>query len=266
MASDRSDPGTGPDSLREIAQEVVRITSENARLLQRLGEGEKRFRLISRGILRVQEAERGRISRELHDGVGQSLTALKIELQLLELSAQREESALLPRLAELREMADRALQEVRQISHLLRPQMLDELGLLPTLRWLTRTFQQRTGIEVELVSEGMDERTDRDMENLVFRLVQEALTNVAKHARAPMVRVHLRRGGEWLFLRVEDRGAGFDAAEFLRSTDEERGFGLRGMRDRVHLFAGHFTVRSEPGAGTTLEIEVPFEREGEVLR
>jgi two-component system sensor histidine kinase UhpB len=250
------------NSLREIAQEVARITEENARLLQRLGEGEKRFRLISRGILRVQEAERGRISRELHDGVGQSLTALKMQLQLLELAAVREQSTLAPRLAELREMADRSLQEVRQISHLLRPQMLDELGLLPTLQWLARTFQKRTGIEVELVAEGMDERTDPDVENLVFRLLQEALTNVAKHAHAPLARIDLRREEERLFLRVEDRGAGFDAAEFLRSTDEERGFGLRGMRDRVHLFAGHFTVTSQPGKGTTLEIEVPLEREG----
>jgi two-component system, NarL family, sensor kinase len=263
MASDRSDPGTGQDPLREIAQEMARITSENARLLQRLGEGEKRFRLISKGILRVQEAERGRISRELHDGVGQSLTALKMQLQLLEESAVREGSALSPRLAELREMADRSLQEVRQISHLLRPQMLDELGLLPTLRWLARTFQQRTGVEVELVSEGMDERTDPDVENLVFRLVQEALTNVAKHVHAPMARIHIRRAGERLFLRIEDRGAGFDAARFLRSTDEERGFGLRGMRDRIQLFAGHFAVTSQPGAGTTLEIEVPIERERE---
>ena len=114
------------------------------------------------------------------------------------------------------------------------------------------------------MAEGIDERTDPDVENLVFRLVQEALTNVAKHARAPLVRIHLRRAGARLFLRVEDRGAGFDAAEFLRSTDEERGFGLRGMRDRVHLFAGRFAVSSQPGAGTTLEIEVPLEhrREG----
>jgi two-component system, NarL family, sensor kinase len=263
MGSNRTVPGTGLDPLREIAQEVARITTENARLLQRLGEGEKRFRLISRGILRVQEAERGRISRELHDGVGQSLTALKMQLQLLELTAVQEQSALSPRLAELREMADRTLQEVRQISHLLRPQMLDELGLLPTLRWLARTFQQRTGVQVELVSEGIDERTDPDLENLVFRLIQEALTNVAKHARAPLVRIDLRRAGERLFLRVEDSGAGFDAALFLRSTDEERGFGLRGMRDRVHLFAGRFAVKSQPGAGTTLEIEIPLEREQE---
>ena len=239
---------------------MARITAENARLLQRLGEGEKRFRLISRGILRVQEAERGRISRELHDGVGQSLTALKMQLQLLELAAAREDSAFSSQLAELREMADRSLQEVRQISHLLRPQMLDELGLLPTLRWLARTFQQRTGIEVELVSEGVDERTDPDLENLVFRLVQEALTNIAKHARAPLARIHLRRAEERLFLRVEDAAPG--STRRVRALDrEERGFGLRGMRDRVHLFAGRFTLTSQPGAGTTLEVEVPLERD-----
>jgi two-component system NarL family sensor kinase len=263
MEPDRNNPGTGLDPAREIAQGVERITSENARLLQRLDEGEKRFRLISKGILRVQEAERGRISRELHDGVGQSLTALKIQLELLEQSAAGKESALSLPLAELRELAERSLQEVRQISHLLRPHMLDELGLLPTLRWLARTFRQRTGIEVELVSEGMDERTDPDLENLVFRLVQEALTNVAKHARTPTAQVHLRRAPDRLFLRVEDRGVGFDAAEFLRSNDEERGFGLRGMRDRVHLFAGRFTLRSQPAAGTTLEVELPLEPERE---
>jgi two-component system NarL family sensor kinase len=259
MDPERTDPGAAAASLQEIAQEIARITAENARLLQRLGEGEKRFRLISRGILRVQEAERGRISRDLHDGVGQSLTALKVQLQLLEQSAAQEESPLASRLAELRAMADRTLQEVRQISHLLRPQMLDDLGLLPTLRWLARTFQQRTGVEVALSSEGPFEQTDPDVENLVFRLVQEALTNVAKHAGAPAVQVHLGRVGDRLSLTVQDRGAGFDAEEFLRSTDEERGFGLRGMRDRVHLFAGRFTVKSQPGAGTTLEIEVPLE-------
>jgi two-component system, NarL family, sensor kinase len=259
MDSESAGPGAGLDSLREIAREVATITAENARLLQRLGEGEKRFRLISRGILRVQEAERGRISRDLHDGVGQSLTALKVQLQLLEMSAAQEESALAPRLAELREMADRTLQEVRQISHLLRPQMLDDLGLLPTLRWLARTFRQRTGVEVELSSEGLDDHTDPDVQNLVFRLVQEALTNVAKHAHAPAAEVRLRRAGDRLSLTVQDRGAGFDAEELLGSTDEERGFGLRGMRDRVHLFAGRFTVKSQPGAGTTLEIEVPLE-------
>jgi signal transduction histidine kinase len=266
MAPDRGGDAAPPDPLGEIAQEVARISAENARLLQRLGESEKRFRLISRGILRLQETERGRISRELHDGVGQSLTALKMQLQLLERAAERDRSALSPRLAELREMADRSLQEVRQICHLLRPQMLDELGLLPTLRWLARTFQEQTGMEAALAAEGIDERMDPDLETLVFRLIQEALTNAARHARARHVRVDVRRTRERLSLKVEDAGAGFDVEEFWRSTDEERGFGLRGMRDRVQLFAGRLTVASQPGSGTTIVIEVPLAREDQGAR
>jgi two-component system, NarL family, sensor kinase len=256
----------GRDPVREIALEVGRLSTENARLLQRLAEGERRFRLISRGVLRVQEAERGRISRELHDGVGQSMTALKMQLELLEQSALEESSPLAPRLAELRDLADRSLQEIRQLSHLLRPQMLDELGLVPTLRWLARTFHKRTGVQVELVHEGMDDHTDPDVETLVFRVVQEALTNVAKHAKATSAEVLLRRSEDRVFLRVQDRGAGFEAGDVLGSTDEDRGFGLRGMRDRVMLFGGRFSLQSTPGLGTAVEVEVPLGPEGEGRR
>lgn len=247
-------------SLPEIAREVARITAENARLLRRMAEGESRFRLISRGVLKVQEAERGRISRELHDGVGQSLTALRIQLELLE--QQAADPALRARVADLREMAERALQDVRQISHLLRPQMLDELGLLPTLRWLARTFEKRAGLAVELEHEGLEDHIDPDVDSLVFRLVQEALTNVAKHARVASARVRLRRGNGCLVVTVQDQGQGFDAEGALRATEEDRGFGVRGMRDRVHLFGGRFEIRSGPGAGTVLHVEIPLDRAG----
>jgi signal transduction histidine kinase len=206
----------------------------------------------------VQEAERGRISRELHDGVGQSLTALKIQLELLEQSAAAEGSPILPRLSELKSLADRSLQDVRQISHLLRPQMLDELGLVATLRWLVRTFRNRTGIEVELQCEGIVDRTDPDVETVVFRVVQEALTNVAKHAGSTSASVRLGREDGRLRLTVQDEGAGFDAAAALAGGDDDRGFGLRGMRDRVQLFGGRFALRSSPGAGTVIEADVPL--------
>jgi two-component system sensor histidine kinase UhpB len=249
--------------MRKIAEEVGRINAENTRLLQRLVDGEKRFRSISRGVLRVQEAERGRISRELHDGLGQSLTALKVQLELLEQSVLKEGNPLAERLSELRELADRSLQEVREISHLLRPQMLDELGLVPTLRWLVRTFQKRTGIAVELTHDESNGGTTPEVATLVFRVVQEALTNVAKHARSATVEVHLRRQGERLLLTVQDHGAGFDAEQVLTSDDEDRGFGLRGMRDRVQLLRGRFAARSAPGTGTTIEVEVPLDLEAE---
>lgn len=256
MGSEIESPQGGKEAVRGIAEEIARITEENARLLERLAEGERRFRLISKGVLRVQEAERGRVARELHDGVGQGLTALKIQIELLQRSASDAELA--ASLAELRELADRALQDVRQISHLLRPQMLDDLGLLPTLRWLARTFQQRTGVVVHLVHHGIEERGDPDLDTLVFRLAQEALTNVAKHARAESAEVHVSRDGERLVLRIEDHGAGFDAVKALAAVEGERGYGLRGMRDRVQLFGGRFSVRSSPGAGAVLEAEVPL--------
>jgi two-component system sensor histidine kinase UhpB len=243
------------EALRDIAQELARIRSENARLIARLDEGERRFRLISRGVLRVQEAERARISRELHDGVGQALTALKMQLELLQQPGTQAGSELATRLAELSSLAERALEDVRQISRLVRPQMLDELGLLPTLRWLARSFG-RQGLAVELDHEGVDDRLDPEVETLVFRVAQEALTNAVKHARAASARVELRRQGNFLSLRIEDSGAGFDAAAVLASPDQDRSFGLRGMRDRVHLLGGRFALRSSPGSGTVVEAEV----------
>jgi two-component system sensor histidine kinase UhpB len=206
----------------------------------------------------LQEEERGRISRDLHDGIGQLLTALKIQLELLEREAASI-SELTARIAGARELADTALAEVRQLSHVLRPQMLDELGLEPTLRWLARTFQKRTGIEVGLVFEGAERRVDADVETLVYRIVQEALTNVARHSGARAAAVTLTRAPERLFVRIEDRGAGFRPEALLAAGDEERGFGLRAMHDRVEFMNGRFSLRSAPGEGTTVEAEIPLD-------
>src|SRR6185369_12112050 len=173
-------------SMTDIAAQVARISADNARLIERLAETERRFHRISRGVLRVQEEERGRISRDLHDGIGQSLTALKIQLELLEQEAARAQPALVPRIAAVRELAEGCLTEVREMARLLRPQMLDDLGLVPTLRWLARTVEKRTGVAVALEtgseSEMGQRREDRDADTLVFRIVQEALTNVVRHS------------------------------------------------------------------------------------
>jgi signal transduction histidine kinase len=253
------------DNFAELAEEARRIAAENARLLERLAGEERRFRLISRGVLRVQEAERGRISRELHDGVGQCLTALKLQLDLTLLAARAEAPALAERLEELRELAEQALQEVRQIARLIRPQMLDELGLLPTLQWLTRSLGERSGIAIELVHAGLDERLDPDVETLAFRVVQEALTNVVRHSAAPSASVSLAQAGGRLKLSVSDSGKGFDPAG-VPAGDAGAGFGLKGMRDRVQLLGGHFAVTSSAGAGTRIEAEVPTAPPRETLR
>ncbi len=247
------------EPLRLIALEVERIRSENTRLLERLAEGEKRFRLVSRGVLRVQEAERGRLSRELHDGIGQSLTALKLQLGLAQQAAS--DPALASLLGEIRDLSDRCLQEVRQISHLIRPQMLDALGLVPTLRWLARSFGQNAGIAVGFVEAGQADPADPDAETLVFRVAQEALTNVAKHSGAAAAELRLGHEPGRLVLEVRDSGRGFDAAAALGRADEDGGFGLRGMRDRVQLLGGRFTISSRPGEGSLVRVEVPLERD-----
>jgi signal transduction histidine kinase len=251
---------SSPDRLERIAEQVARIKSENARLVERVAESERRFRRISLGVLRLQEEERSRISRDLHDGIGQLLTALKIQLELLEREAKTFPE-ILSRVESARELSETALAEVRQLSHLLRPQMLDELGLESTLRWLARTFQKRTGIAVEVVFEGAESRGNPDVETLVYRIVQEALTNVAKHSGASAATVTLRREPDRLSVRVEDRGAGFRPQEALSGRDEEHGFGVRAMRDRVEFVLGRFSLRSAPGEGTAVEAEIPLREE-----
>ena len=250
-------PAPSPDRLERIAEQVARITSENSRLVERVAESEKRFRRISRGVLRLQEEERSRISRDLHDGIGQLLTALKIQLELLE-----REAAGIPqvaaRIASSREIAETALAEVRQLSHVLRPQMLDDLGLEPTLRWLARTFQKRTGIAVEVAFEGLALRPDPDLETLVYRVVQEALTNVARHSGASAATVTLSRDTSRLLVRIEDAGSGFQPDAPRSASEEEASFGVRAMRDRVEFMNGRFTIRSAPGKGTVVQAELPL--------
>ncbi len=247
-----SEPRPGPSGVADlerslpIAEQVARIGARNLELLRRLEESERRFRRISRGVLRMQEEERGRLSRDLHDGLGQLLTALKIQLELLEKEVAGSAPELAGRLAAACEMAERGVHDVRQLSRVLRPPMLDELGIVPTLRWLVRTYQEQTGIEVRFSCEGEERRLAPDVETLLYRLVQEALTNVAKHAGEASAKVGLVLTPRRALLRVEDDGAGFDPSALLGEEDEH-GFGLRSMRDRVLFVGGRFDLRSAPG-------------------
>jgi two-component system sensor histidine kinase UhpB len=246
-----------PHALTALGSEIARISAENARLLDRLADSERRFRIITTGVLRVQEAERGRIARDLHDSVGQSLTALKIQLEVLLQEAGGRTDGLAARLASLTDLADRTLHEVRLLSHRLRPPMLDDLGLVPTLRWLARSFGAR--LPVEIVAGGLDGemRLDPDLETLLYRVAQEALSNAARHAQASSALVRLERNAGRIRLCITDTGRGFDVAAVQHQPAAGSGFGLSGMRDRVRLFGGRFAVRSRPGEGTAIEVDLP---------
>ena len=154
------------------------------------------------------------------------------------------------------EMARMALNESRELSRLLRPPVLDDLGLGVALSWLARTLEARTGLKVELALDGLDERLDPDVETLIFRLIQEALTNVLRHAGVDRAQVAVRRAGDLVALRVTDAGRGFDPAAVLGGG--ATGSGLRGMRDRLELFGGRLEIVSAPDQGTRIAAELPL--------
>jgi signal transduction histidine kinase len=252
-----------------LVERLRGIHRENELLFQRLVDGEQRFRSLAKAVWEVQEEERRRVARELHDGLGQTLTALKIRL---ERTAGREgvPPALADELGAGVDLAARALDEARRLAHLLRPQVLDDLGLFPALRWLARTLGEWTGFRVDLRLEPEDPteaagpgsgRLDPEVETLAFRVVQEGLTNAMKHSGVEAAAVHVERSPDRLRLEIRDRGDGFDVSEALEGDGSSAGFGLRGMRERVELAGGRFEIRSGEDEGPRLVADLPIHGE-----
>lgn len=243
---------TGRPSPSGLALEEIRI--QYRRLLQRLEANEREFRRLGRSVLRVQEDERRRLARELHDGLGQNLTALKHRLS-------RIGDGLTPAQADLRSQLDAAialcgetLEDTRELSRLLRPPILDDLGLEPALHWLARTQGQASGLEIVVEIEPLP-ALEGDVETLIFRIAQEALHNVVRHADARHVLVRVVARGGLLQLQVVDDGRGCDPQVALGSG----GSGLGGMRERLRLHEGQLQLHASPGNGTRLRAVVPLE-------
>lgn len=276
------EPGAEP-SVDGVAERLQRLSRDNRRLFRQLVEGERRLRRLAKAVWRVQEDERRRLAGELHDGLGQELTALKMQIERLARRTEDSDPALASELDRAARSAHHALDEARRLSHVLRPRVLDDLGLVPALRWLARTLEERTGFRVKLEIPGPEvERLDSgeldtELESLLFRVTQEALTNALKHSKARSVGVRLEMpGSDRLRLRVRDSGRGFEAAAVVedgthprssKSRGEKRGAecnpgetgGLRSMRERVEIFGGRLTVKSRPGEGTEIAVVVPLE-------
>jgi signal transduction histidine kinase len=204
-----------------------------------------------RRVVAGQELERQRLARELHDETGQALTSILLGLKAVEdarTDAETEAAA-----EQLRELVVATLQDVRRLAVELRPKALDDFGLVPALERLVNTFSETTGIAVDLEASLGDERLPSEVETMLYRIVQEALTNVVKHARARRVSIILIRRERKVTALVEDDGEGFDQA-----VASEGGLGLVGMRERVALVDGRLMVESSAGSGTTLAVEVPL--------
>ena len=240
----------------ELQQRLDTLLRQQRDLVASLEGGQAHFRRLARSVWRVQEDERRRFARELHDGIGQNLTAV---LRLLEHALQHPDMSppLRRELERARSVAHSTLAEARALSRQLRPQILDDLGLDAALRWLARSFGDTHELDVHLDLEQAP-ALEGDAATLVFRVAQEGLTNVAKHAGASVARLSLRAAGGHARLRLSDDGRGCDMATTLRTGSEGQGSGLGGMRDRALVFGAQLRVLSEHGAGFTLELEFPF--------
>jgi signal transduction histidine kinase len=203
-----------------------------------------------RRVVSAQELERRRLARELHDETGQALTSILLGLKPIEEGMQDDKS--LTAVADLRDLVVATLQDVRRLAVELRPSALDDFGLVPALERLTETFAEQTGIAVDLEAALPSERLPSETETALYRIVQESLTNVVKHARARSVSISLTRKDGSVTAVIEDDGQGFDPEQTTEDT-----FGLTGMRERVALLDGTLQVESSEGGGTTLFVEVP---------
>jgi two-component system NarL family sensor kinase len=230
----------------------------NAALFETARRHESELRKLSQVRVQLQEDSLRSLSRELHDGVGQVLTAIKMDLGMIERATTADPQELQSRVREVREQVTELLQEVRTMSQLLRPSMLDDFGLIPTLQWLAEKFTARTRIVVELQTPPAETRLPPAIEVLLYRVTQEALTNVVKHSRASHVDVVLEVTDHEASLTIADDGVGFDVERFRR-TPAAGGVGLLGMRERVAYYRGHIEFRSRPQAGMRIMLTIPID-------
>jgi len=236
---------------------VGRLEDRLLRQREKEAQNARDLQQLSARLIHAQEEERRTIARELHDEVGQVLTTIKVELSLAQnkLAVAGGPDHLL---RDAQSIADGALHTVRDLSHLLHPAMLDDLGLAAALEWYVQPFARRHGLTVQLQQDQMAGRLRPEIELAAFRIVQEALTNVVKHAHATTCIVHLRQTPVALLITVKDDGAGFDPAD-VQLPGAARGLGLLGLRERTWQLLGTIAVDSAPGRGTTIDVSLPID-------
>jgi signal transduction histidine kinase len=232
--------------LLAAAAERCLMAAEKARLMEDLAAREEQIRQLAEHMLHVEEMERRRISRELHDEAGQSLLCIRLQIELLEHALPAEHAEWIGKLREARDITERTILEMRRLIAALSPAVLEQLGLGAALRQLVNRFRRLNPIRVKLQL-GRLGRLPQHTEIMVYRLVQECFNNIAKHSSASSVNISVSSADGWVRLAVEDNGVGFKVEEALARKDS---FGLSGMRERVALLGGRFEIRSRPRNGS----------------
>jgi signal transduction histidine kinase len=251
---------------RKRAEHALRQSKKHYhRLFNEAQAMQESLRNLSNKIIRTQEEERKRISRELHDEVGQSLTAISVTLATLNSDSPANSNAGGRKLAETQSLLQETMETVHRFARDLRPALLDELGLVPALRSYLKGFASRTGLRVHFRANPIAEKLEDDQKLVLFRVAQECLNNVSKHAHASRVEVVIRKFRDGACMEVADDGRSFrtDPIDFARSKGR---LGLLGMQERVRLVDGQFVVRPQPGRGTTIRVVIPFNSKSAVMQ
>ncbi len=218
-----------------------------------LDESRLQLRELAASVQNAREEEKNHIARELHDDLGQSLTALKMDLSLLANKLPATDRFSADKIKSMRGLIDDTVTSVRRIASDLRPVMLDDLGLMPAIDWLTHDFSQRTGINVKLNIANHNIRLDKDAETALYRAIQEALTNVARHAKAMQITISMAHSNQGFTVKICDDGTGIS----VEDQRKRKSLGLLGMRERVQILGGQMNVSGAPGEGTAIEIILP---------
>lgn len=233
------------------------VAVQNIKLMDLVKEQAENLRTLAQRVVSAQEEERKRIAQELHDEIGQILTVMKLNMEMSRREIPSEYTRVIDRIKDSEDLVRETLNEVRNLTANLRPTELDDFGLIPTLNSYVENFYRRTNIQVVLKAENYRGMIPADVEMVLYRITQEALTNVAKHAKAAHVSIILEKKNNYALLTVKDDGIGFDAEGVMKQQKARKGFGLFNIKERVKLLNGSFSITSKPKKGTRLQVRIP---------
>jgi two-component system NarL family sensor kinase len=240
----------------------LKLSQSHSELEALVLERTEELQRLSQRLLKVQDEERRKLARDLHDSTGQTLAALKINVSLLQedCKAEPERMAMLSGIAEL---AEQAITEIRTMSYLLHPPLLDEVGFACAAEWYIEGFAKRSGISVTANIASLRARLPKRVEMVLFRILQESLTNVHRHSEASNASVHFQHEDDFVTLEIRDFGKGMpkERLQLLQGASAETGVGLAGMRERLHELNGRLEIESEEAAGTSMRATVPLRAE-----
>jgi signal transduction histidine kinase len=240
-----------------VEQALKKSELHYSQLLEQSDRLQEQLRQLSRQILSAQEDERKNISRELHDVIAQTLTGINVRLSTLKKEAALNTKGLDRNIARTQRLVEKSVDIVHRFARELRPAVLDDLGLIPALHSFVKTFSKRTRIHVHLKVFAGVEQFDSKKRTILYRVAQEALNNVARHAQASRVEVSIQKLPDCICMKIEDDGKSFQVERVLHGKGRKR-LGLLGMRERLEMVGGRFDIESAPGQGTTITARIPL--------